>query len=196
MRYLVSSTLAALGMAGMGSLTQAQVVAEPPSITVIPEANVLRLDRVNDPKAATLGMHILPTGSKRDTLGLFITWVAPDGPAESAGIYEGDRIAAINGIDLRVATTDLDDEFASTISAHRLTRAMKKASPGTKVDVRVYSGGKFRNVQVTAGAFQDVFKNEFKRGRAFMSDEWTEMGVPSGAIRKEALSSPQWSLRS
>ena len=48
-------------------------------------------------------MTVASTGSARDTLGVFVQSVVHDGPAEKAGIVEGDRIAAINGVSLRVA---------------------------------------------------------------------------------------------
>src|SRR3954467_7221107 len=54
-------------------------------------------------KRAALGIELRATGTRRDTLGVFVEAVTPKGPAESAGIIEGDRIAAINGVDLRTA---------------------------------------------------------------------------------------------
>lgn len=45
---------------------------------------------------AVLGITITSTGTSRDTLGIFVQAVTKDGPAEKAGIFEGDRIAAIN----------------------------------------------------------------------------------------------------
>jgi hypothetical protein len=49
---------------------------------------------------AGVGFFIGSTGSARDTLGVFVSSVTRDGPAEKAGIVEGDRIAAINGADI------------------------------------------------------------------------------------------------
>src|SRR5437868_7260898 len=48
-------------------------------------------------KRAALGLELRTTGTRRDTLGVFVEAVTPKGPAEAAGIVEGDRIAAING---------------------------------------------------------------------------------------------------
>ena len=42
---------------------------------------------------AALGIELRPTGTRRDTLGVFVAAVTPRGPAETAGIIEGDRIA-------------------------------------------------------------------------------------------------------
>src|ERR1700694_2112649 len=84
--------------------------------------------------------------------------VTPKGPAENAGIIEGDRIAAINGVDLRTAAGDTDDSYANGLAAHRLTREVQKLTPGTRVTLRVYSGGRFRDVQVTTGKASDVMR--------------------------------------
>lgn len=113
-------------------------------------------------KRAILGIELRPTGTKRDTLGVFVEAVIPKGPAENAGIIEGDRIAAINGVDLRASAADVEDEYTNGLSAHRLTREVQKLTPGSRVTLRVYSGGRFRDVQVTAGRASD-----FMHGPAF-----------------------------
>ncbi len=106
-------------------------------------------------KRAILGIELRPTGSKRDTLGVFVESVLPKGPAETAGIVEGDRITSINGVDLRVSAADVDDPYTNGLAAHRLTREVEKLTPGARAGLRVYSGGRFREVQVTAGRASD-----------------------------------------
>lgn len=107
-------------------------------------------------KRAALGLELRATGTRRDTLGVFVAAVTPKGPAESAGIIEGDRIAAINGVDLRTAAGDVDDSYTNGLAAHRLSREVQKLTPGSRVNLRVYSGGRFRDVQVTAGKASEV----------------------------------------
>ena len=109
-------------------------------------------------KRAALGLQLRPTGTRRDTLGVFVEAVTPKGPAENAGIVEGDRIAAINGVDLRTPAGDTDDAYVNGLAAHRLTREVQKLTPGNRVTLRVYSGGRFRDVQVTAGKASDVMR--------------------------------------
>ena len=117
-------------------------------------------------KRAGLGIELRATGTRRDTLGVFVEGVTPKGPAESAGIIEGDRIAAINGVDLRTPAADIEDSFSGEIATHRLTREVQKLTPGSRAILRVYSGGRFRDVPVVAGKASDVmrFGNHFRIG--------------------------------
>lgn len=108
---------------------------------------------------ATLGLALSSTGSSRDTLGVFVTRVVPGGPAERAGIIEGDRIGAINGVDLRMSSADVDDSYAAGVPTHRLSRAVAKLSPGNKVSLRVYSNGRYRDVSVATGRMSDVYRD-------------------------------------
>jgi len=142
----------------------------------------LRMDSAMAKRAA-LGIELRATGTVRDTLGVFVEGVTPKGPAESAGIVEGDRIAAINGVDLRTPAADIEDSFSSEIASHRLTREVQKLSPGSRATLRVYSGGRFRDVPVVAGKASDVmrsshhFKMEFPGGDGMM-----EMDGPGGMM--------------
>jgi hypothetical protein len=119
-----------------------------------------RLDSAMMNRAA-LGMQLSATGSVRDTLGVFVAAVTPKGPAENAGVVEGDRIVSINGVDLRVAPGDVEDGYVSGLPSHRLSREVGKLTPGSRVNLRVYSGGRVRDVQVTAGRASDVMRTRF-----------------------------------
>ena len=109
-------------------------------------------------KRAALGIEVRSTGTRRDTLGVFVDAVTPKGPADAAGIVEGDRIAAINGVDLRTSAADTEDSYTNGLAAHRLTREVQKLSPGSRVNLRVYSGGRMRDVQVTAGKATELMR--------------------------------------
>jgi hypothetical protein len=113
-------------------------------------------------KRAALGLQISSTGTRRDTIGVFVSSVTPKGPAENAGIIEGDRIVSINGVDLRVSSADAEDTYASGLATRRLQREVGKLAPGARVSLRVWSGGRVRDVQVTAGR-----ASELTRARAF-----------------------------
>jgi PDZ domain-containing protein len=142
----------------------------------------LRMDSVMAKRAA-LGIELRATGTRRDTLGVFVEGVTPKGPAEGAGIIEGDRIAAINGVDLRTPAADIDDSYSNEVATHRLTREVQKLSPGSRVTLRVYSGGRFRDVQVVTGKASDVmrFGNQFRMGFP-RGDGMMEFDGPGGVI--------------
>jgi len=134
-------------------------------------------------KRAALGLELRATGTRRDTLGVFVAAVTRGGPAETAGIVEGDRIATINGVDVRSAAGDIDDPYTNGLGSHRLTKEIQKIAPGTRVTLRVYSGGRFRDVAVTAGRASEVFR---QAGRFIFSmpnaGRRIELRSPDGAM--------------
>jgi serine protease Do len=106
---------------------------------------------------AALGISLGSTGSKRDTLGVLIMGLDDEGPAAKAGLEEGNRIASINGVDLRVAAQDAGDDFIGGAKASRLHREMEKVKPGDEVSLRVYSGaGRFRDLRVKTVRMSDL----------------------------------------
>lgn len=113
-------------------------------------------------KRAVLGLELRPTGTRRDTLGVFVAAVTPKGPAEAAGIIEGDRIASINGVDLRTVAADVEDDYTNGLASHRLSREVRKLSPGGRVNLRVYSQGRYRDVSVTAGRASDLMRSTMR----------------------------------
>jgi predicted metalloprotease with PDZ domain len=135
---------------------------------------------------AALGLSLGGNGSRRDTLGILVVGVADDGPAAKAGIDEGDRVSAINGVDLRVAAEDAGDSQASRARANRLNRELGKLEAGDTVQLRVYSSGQMRTVRVTAVKASEI------EGEGFLSGtyQWTypstirSMTMPrAGAVR-------------
>jgi predicted metalloprotease with PDZ domain len=115
--------------------------------------------RALDENRATLGLSVRATGSARDTLGVFVQAVAPDGPAERAGIVEGTRIAAVNGVDLRVSRADVEDRMVGRAKASRLGRELEKVKPGEEVELRVWANGQYRTTKVRAARAGDVYKD-------------------------------------
>ena len=95
-----------------------------------------------------LGLSLSATGSRRDTLGMLVVRVSTDGPAEKAGIVEGDRVSAINGVSLRVATEDAGDGYMSSARMNRYRRELAKVSIGEDVELRVLSGGQTKSVRL------------------------------------------------
>ena len=111
-------------------------------------ATALR-ERITGADRAALGLSLGGTASRRDTLGVLIIGVTTDGPAEKAGLVEGDRIARINDIDLRVPREDAGDAALSRARVSRLTREIGKLKVGDAVTLSVWSGGRQRDVRIT-----------------------------------------------
>lgn len=96
-----------------------------------------------------IGVSIGSVGNARDTLGLFISSVSGDGAAEKAGIVEGERIAAVNGVDVRVPREDVDDAQVASARTERFVREVQKVEPGKTLSLRVWGNGRYRDVNVT-----------------------------------------------
>jgi S1-C subfamily serine protease len=114
----------------------------------------------------TIGVSLATTGSIRDTLGVFVMSVDDGGPAAKAGIEEGNRIAAVNGVDVRARRGEEDEWLTRTTSINRLQREIQRARVGDDVELRVYSGGQYRNVKVKVGRAADLPTR--KRGGAMV----------------------------
>ncbi len=120
--------------------------------------------------AAAIGLSAQATGTLRDTLGTFVASVVPGGPAERAGIYEGDRIVAVGGVDLRVRRADADDPYVARLKADQLTRAIREASIGQPLTVRVWRGGQERTIQVTPAPSVEVYAGQSMGNAPFSFD--------------------------
>jgi len=107
-------------------------------------------------KRPAIGVQLGATGSVRDSIGVFVSRVTPNGPAEKAGIVEGDRIVSINGVDLKLNAADAGDSYAAELPVRRLTREVGKLTPGSVATLRVWSGGRVRDVAVTVGRASDL----------------------------------------
>jgi predicted metalloprotease with PDZ domain len=129
-----------------------------------------------DADRAALGISLGGNGSRRDTLGILVIGVANEGPAAKAGLDEGDRVAAINGVDLRVAGEDAGDGQASSARINRLNREMEKVKAGDAVELRVWSAGQVKTVRVESMKASEI------EGQGFFFD-----GGAFGRIRSMTL---------
>ena len=105
---------------------------------------------------AVIGFSIGSSGSRRDTLGVFVSAVTTDGPADKAGIVEGDRIASVNGVNLKVAREDADDPAIGAARANRLRREIEKLEAGQVAELVVVTAGRARTVRVTTMKASDL----------------------------------------
>jgi serine protease Do len=121
---------------------------------------------------ATLGINLGSTGSIRDTLGVLVIGVNDSGPAARAGIIEGNRIAEVNGVNLRLAREDVGDDWVANTRVQRLTREIRRLDPGAEVTLRVWQDGQYRTVRLRTVRASDLPR---RRGGFFMSGD--HMGV-------------------
>lgn len=128
---------------------------------------------------ASLGIGLGSMGSRRDTLGVLITSVVTDGPAEKAGLIEGDRIQSINGVDLRVPAEDAGDMGMSSSRWRRLTRELDKVKAGDEVELRVYSSGASKSVRIKTVKASELREHG---GFFFGGDMPGVMAFPRGAM--------------
>lgn len=129
-------------------------------VKTVPADSLYRSSRValraEDDDRAALGISLGANGSRRDTLGLLIMGLDDDGPAAKAGLEEGNRIAAINGVDLRVGREDAGDEYMTSARVRRLHRELEKVKAGDEVTLRIYSAGRTRDVRVKTVPMSDL----------------------------------------
>lgn len=143
--------------------TQAVRVKTVDSDSLFRRRETIRLTQADADERPTLGVSIQSSGSRRDTLGVLIVAVGDSTPAERAGLEEGNRIAAINGVSLRVAREDAGDGYVSSAKAQRLQREIAQLKPGSDATLRIYSNGQFRDVRVKVARAADLPK----RSRTF-----------------------------
>ena len=99
-----------------------------------------------------LGITVGTSNTDRDTLGLLVTQVLRDGPGDRAGIDEGNRLAEIDGVSLRFDPADIGRSTATDAVMRRMSRTLRGLREGEQATLRVFSGGRFRNVTVQLGA--------------------------------------------
>jgi hypothetical protein len=115
-----------------------------------------RVTVTRDEERAAIGIVLAPTGNKRDTAGVFVQQVVDGGPADKAGIAEGDRISSINGVDVRVPREDAGDWSIESSRIDRAERELRKLKPGQAADIVVYGGGRSRTLKVTTVKASDL----------------------------------------
>ncbi len=143
----------------------------------------------DDPDRPRLGISTEASGM-RDTLGLLVTDVTKDGPAAKAGIEEGDRIQAVNGVNLRLSREDAGEEDMEGVATRRLIRALAKAKIGDDVDLRVWSNGSVKSVKVKTVSMQDLERSQYGEGfKEFEGSDRASLGIGLGSMgsRRDTL---------
>jgi C-terminal processing protease CtpA/Prc len=125
---------------------------------------------------AVIGVGTTSGTTSRDTLGVLVSTVRAGSPAEKAGIEEGNRIASVNGLNLRLSAADIGDDQMGGIMSRRLSRELDKLRPGDEVDLRVYAGSQWKTLKVKTVPPEDLYATS----RATVSrraDERATLGI-------------------
>lgn len=97
---------------------------------------------------AVLGITVSVSGAERDTLGVLIESVEPGSSADRAGLREGERIAEVNGLSLRVSPEDVGRRESEAVVQRRFDRTLRDVQPGDAVTLRVFAGSRGRTVTI------------------------------------------------
>ncbi|HUL02958.1 MAG TPA: hypothetical protein VLV16_07000 [Gemmatimonadales bacterium] len=103
-----------------------------------------------------LGVTISASGTDRDTLGLLISAVTPDGPADRASIGAGSRLAEVNGANLRIDPADIGRRQAQDGALSRLAKELNALQPGDSATLRVFASGRARTVTIRTAKAPEV----------------------------------------
>ncbi|MGH7663752.1 MAG: PDZ domain-containing protein [Gemmatimonadaceae bacterium] len=138
-----------------------EVTVRPVAADELPGRERLTREEREEARAnrAVVGLNLSASATVRDSLGVLIVRVVPGGPAEAAGLLEGNRVAAVNGVDLRVAAADAGDRYMSSARVNRFTREVGKLEAGDAVELRVWSDGAFRDITMTTARSEDVYED-------------------------------------
>src|SRR5215216_4017584 len=139
---LLPTVLAASALTSIGAQTPRDMRVGPR--TVVPARGF----GFNDEPRAVIGVSTSSGTTSRDTLGVLVSSVRSGSPAEKAGLEEGNRIASVNGVSLKLAAADVGDYDMAGVMTRRLTRELDKLKPGDDVELRVYAGGQTKAVKV------------------------------------------------
>ena len=131
----------ALGLSVGGALTAAA-----------PAAAAQRAPAATDEAVSAFDCTVTTSGGARDTLGLLVVAVAPNGRADRAGVTEGSRIAAVNGVSLRLNAADVGQRAAGDAVLGRLRSAAGTLVASDAVALQVVSGGQRRTVTLAPAA--------------------------------------------
>jgi PDZ domain-containing protein len=163
-------TAALLVLGAAPTLSSAQIRRMPSDAGTMRRSRTPVADGDTPDPRTLLGLVLGTSGTDRDTLGLLVTQVMRDGPAERAGIDEGNRISDIDGVSLRVDPADIGRSGPGDAAMHRLARTLGGLRDAAQATLRVYGGGRYRSVTVQLGGSPTV---------ASSSGGWTSVQAPT-----------------
>lgn len=142
------------------STLDAQVPPVGPGVVIAPGARSRLLS--NHPRAI-IGVSTTNGTTSRDTLGILVSSVRAGSPAEKAGVEEGNRIASINGVNLKLSAGDVGDDQMADVMSRRLQRELDRLRPGDDVDLTVHAGGAPKDLKVKTVSPSDLYETAMRR---------------------------------
>ncbi len=131
---------------------------------------------------ARLGITL--SGSEDESRGALVGSVMEGGPADEAGLREGDIITGIDGISEEGGEEDLD--LDRSLPMQRLVAIARDLEPGDEIDVEYLRGGETRTTTLTTRDLSDWSRF------GLVTPVWDEEGL---AVRMQALGDRMRELR-
>jgi len=156
---LLPTVFAASAVASVNAQNPRIIRAEPGTVF----APGARSFSYNDQPRAVIGVTTSGAATTRDTLGVLVSSVRSGSPAEKAGIEEGNRIASVNGVSLKLSAADVGDPDMAGVMTRRLTRELDKLKPGDEVELRVYANGQSKTVKIKTISPDDLYETRATR---------------------------------
>ena len=169
---LLPTVLATSAMATALAAQEPRIMRLGPG-TIIPRDGGTYNLLTNEQPRAVIGISTTSAETSRDTLGVLVASVRAGSPAEKAGIEEGNRIAAINGVGLKLAAADVGDEEMAGSLSRRLSRELDKLKPGDEVQLSVYANGATKSIRVKTISPEDLYATRAVR----RDDERATLGL-------------------
>jgi predicted metalloprotease with PDZ domain len=157
---LLPTVLAASAVASGNAQNPRIIARSEPRTVLVPGGRGFAF---NDEPRAMIGVTTSSAATSRDTLGVLVSSVRAGSPAEKAGLEEGNRIASVNGVSLKLSAADVGDPDMAGVMTRRLTRELDKLKPGDEVDLRVYANGQYKSVKVKTIAPEDLYESRLAR---------------------------------
>src|SRR5262245_23952085 len=137
------------------------IVLAAATVAIVAGAHIVAAQAADTPSAADdarriLGVTVSLSGTDRDTLGLLISAVSPDGPADRASIGAGSRLSEINGANLRIDPADIGRRQAQDAALNRLAHELNALQAGDSATLRVFASGRARMVTIRTAKAPEV----------------------------------------
>jgi C-terminal processing protease CtpA/Prc len=169
---LLPTVLATGAMATALAAQEPRIMRLGPGTITPRDAGTFNLLATDQPRAV-IGVSTTSAATSRDTLGVLVASVRSGSPAEKAGIEEGNRIASVNGVSLKLAAADVGDEEMAGALSRRLSRELDKLKPGDEVQLVVYADGRTKSIKVKTISPDDMYASRVVR----RDDERATLGL-------------------